>query len=164
MNTVKSIFIGRLGHASATPKLHDWQTSCHRKVSLRSADLHYSPPTPACLVEPPVFLTRRPGRTGRSNQLIKFPNIKTLWMVGDEGLGHDKISLKFFATPPQSVAFAIRLPALRSADLHCSSPPSSLSQTSLIKRVEALFLNLVGDEGLEPPTSSLSVTRSNQLS
>ncbi len=24
--------------------------------------------------------------------------------------------------------------------------------------------NLVGDEGLEPPTSSLSVTRSNQLS
>ena len=33
-----------------------------------------------------------------------------------------------------------------------------------IKQVIVLFLNLVGDEGLEPPTSSLSVTRSNQLS
>ena len=29
---------------------------------------------------------------------------------------------------------------------------------------EVGFNNLVGDEGLEPPTSSLSVTRSNQLS
>ena len=89
-------------------------------------------------------------------------------MVGDEGLGHDKISPKFFSTPPQSVAFAIRLPALRSADLHCSPPSSrgrsSKSSAHQSKTPRKGCFTLVGDEGLEPPTSSLSVTRSNQLS
>ena len=66
-------------------------------------------------------------------------------LVGDEGLSHDKFSPKIFATPPQSVTFVIRLPALRSADLHCSPPTSLLSQASLIKQVRVLFLNLVGD-------------------
>ena len=33
------------GHASATPKLHDCNHSLHRKVSLRSVDVHCSPAT-----------------------------------------------------------------------------------------------------------------------
>ena len=42
-------------------------------------------------------------------------------------------------------------------------PTSSLSRLTPRKRYIISF-RLVGDEGLEPPTSSLSVTRSNQLS
>jgi|GEM_PF-2346482 len=33
------------------------------------------------------------------------------------GIGHDKIHSEFFSTPPQSVTFVIRLPALRTADV-----------------------------------------------
>lgn len=32
-----------------------------------------------------------------------------------EGFGHDKIRSEFFSTPPQSVTFVIRLPALQNA-------------------------------------------------
>ncbi len=38
-------------------------------------------------------------------------------MVPQAGIGHDKIRSEFFATPPQSVTFVIRLPALRTADV-----------------------------------------------
>ena len=41
---------------------------------------------------------------------------------------------------------------------------SGLVATISLNESSAIRINLVGDEGLEPPTSSLSVTRSNQLS
>ena len=36
-------------------------------------------------------------------------------LVISPGIGHDKIRFEFFSTPPQSVTFVIRLPALRTA-------------------------------------------------
>ena len=54
-------------------------------------------------------------------------------LVGVKGLSHDKIHSEFFATPPQSVTFVIRLPALRTAILGSSHlrplgpKPSALS-------------------------------------
>ena len=49
-------------------------------------------------------------------------------LVGDEGLSHDKFSPKIFATPPQSVTFVIRLPALRTA-VGQFSPPKLAAHT-----------------------------------
>ncbi len=43
-------------------------------------------------------------------------------MVRGAGIGHDKFPLKIFSTPPHSVTFVIRAPALRSA-IHGASHP-----------------------------------------
>ena len=75
-----------------------------------------------------------------------------------KGLSHDKFSPKIFATPPQSVTFVIRLPALRPADMAgltsapwggCSSPPCRRKQIKI--RPKWSYFNLVRERGLEPP-------------
>lgn len=88
-------------------------------------------------------------------------------------LGHDKILSEFFSTPPQSVTFVIRLPALRTAILGSSHSlhladvvESSLTDSAKIKNpsegMGSLFL--VGSVRLELTTSCLKGKRSNHLS
>jgi hypothetical protein len=68
-------------------------------------------------------------------------------------------------------AWVAILPTKQVCSAKASTQPSHL--LSIFQTAEAWFEKLVsfasqkvmvGDEGLEPPTSSLSVTRSNQLS
>ena len=57
------------------------------------------------------------------------------------------------------VAWLARAPYGVSNTLQLALRPTELCPLNV-----NMFLVVVGDEGLEPPTSSLSVTRSNQLS
>ena len=53
-------------------------------------------------------------------KIIAPPYGETNILVVATGIGHDKFALQIFSTPPQSVTFVIRLPALRPADLRVS--------------------------------------------
>ena len=95
-----------------------------------------------------------------------------LWrsrMVPWAGIGHDKIPSDFFATPPQSVTFVIRFPALRTAV--GQSSPTTLRLT-VFNRPKNTKLDPSKDEsnfvvpraGVEPTTLSLGRICSIQLS
>ena len=73
-------------------------------------------------------------------------------MVGDEGFGVVNRRQKR----------ACSIPVEETKERSDTSDLVIISVKTIIERI--VFLYMVGDEGFEPPTSSLSVTRSNQLS
>jgi len=66
---------------SAGPEFHDWQTSCHRKVPLRTA-AGSSHPDPWCQRAEHLLQPRKKPAT--------WP---TLFLVGDEGLEPPTLSV-----------------------------------------------------------------------
>jgi len=58
------------------------------------------------------------------------------------GIGHDKFSPKIFATPPQSVTFVIRLPALRTADWQFSPTTSWVLSHSTSQILKMVFMTI----------------------
>jgi hypothetical protein len=77
--------------------------------------------------------------------------------------------LSYVPSLAQATSLLADEPKTSFAHLPASSPPRLPSKPQTAKAWFVFLVNLiedkmVGDEGLEPPTSSLSVTRSNQLS
>ncbi|NTW61693.1 hypothetical protein HGB24_03350 [Candidatus Saccharibacteria bacterium] len=82
-------------------------------------------------------------------------------MVREKGLGHDKIHSEFFATPPRSVTFVIRAPALRTSTgrshLHALRGEGSESDTYQLKMTTFRLSFLAGT----PDSSCNSKTGNN---